>query len=288
MKKFPVLKTTFEGQTLRVETLPFGVQRICLMRSEIRNAFDEVMISELSKVLADLAATRDKFELRVLLLEGDGPVFCAGADLAYMKSLAAKGEPASLQDARFLGQLFFRLANFPVPVICAVKGAAIGGGLGLTACSDFVLAEEQAVFATSEVLLGIVPAVISPYIVRKIGLGNAAPFMLSGERFSAGRAKELGLVQEVAPQIIFDIELEKSLVKFLRAGPDAARRTKELLRKVSPLPNPNLFEATASAIAAARVSDEGQEGMGAFFEKRNPGWSQELSMLINRDSETKV
>ena len=259
-------------KTLRLETLPHGVKRLVLSRPAVRNAFDETMIGELKEALDSLAAIPEPETVRLLLLAGDGPIFSAGADLNYMKRLAASGESESLADARRLGQLFHALAAFPAPVICAVRGAAIGGGLGLAVCADYVLAEENATFATTEVRLGIVPAVISPYIVRKIGLAAALPLLLSGRRIKASEARDLGLVQQVAQGEKFDSVLEDVVLEFLHAGPEAARRTKQLLIQAAPLPTPDHAEFTAQSISQARRSEEGQTGLASFFDKKAPPW----------------
>lgn len=281
MKTFPVLQSFYSGTCVRVESLAHGIQRMVLARPEVRNAFNAKMIEEISEALTRLAAIHLAADMRLLLIEGEGSVFCAGADLSYMKELSQAGEAESVRDARRLGQMFFRLANFPTPVVCFVKGAAIGGGLGLAACSDFVLAESNAVFATSEVLLGIVPGVISPYVIRKVGVGFAAPFMLTGRRMTAEECLLSGLVSRVV-NISDDgaKTLEAVCGEFLMAGPNAARRTKELLRRVSPLPDPALFEHAAMSIAMARCSEEGQTGLQAFFDKQTPPWGQGLKELV--------
>jgi methylglutaconyl-CoA hydratase len=210
--------------------------------------------------------------MRLLILSGDGPVFSAGADINYMKRLAASGESESLVDARALAQLFYSLAAFPPPVICAVRGAALGGGLGLAVCADFVLADDKATFATTEVRLGIVPGVISPYVVRKVGAGTASPLLLSGRRLKAPEAKELGLVQQIVSADGFDAALDDVILEFLHAGPEGARRTKQLVLRAAPLPTPEHIEYTAQAIARARCSEEGQTGLQSFFDKKAPPW----------------
>ncbi len=276
----PDVSKDFNGQTLLVRHAGYGVVRLILNRPSVRNAFNAEMIAELSDVLAELAATRDENKMRVLVVEGAGQHFCAGADLVYMKAQAQAGEPQSLRDARLLGTLFFRLASFPTTVVAAVRGAAIGGGFGLACCSDVVVCESSSVFATSEVRLGIVPGVISPYIVRKLGAGRAAPFMLSGERLTAEQALRIGLVNTVVAspdESSFYKALAEVVSEQLKAGPNAARRTKELLRRIHPLPDPGLFEFTASSIALARCSPEGRHGLEKFFEKQSPDWTAELS-----------
>jgi methylglutaconyl-CoA hydratase len=269
---FPLEATLFAGATVRAEALAKGVARVVLDRPQVRNAFNAEMIRELSQALAELAALPCD-QLRLLLLVGEGNVFCAGADLAYMKEQASAEPARNLENARELGRMFRALAGFPAPVVSFVRGAAIGGGLGLAVCSDYVLAEPRAAFATSEVMLGLVPAVISPYLVRKLGLAHAAPLMLTGRRIEGTEALALGLAQRlVQPEETGEEALAKVLRDFLRAGPRAARATRELLLRVSPLPGPELFEATAAAIAAARASSEGQQGLQAFFNKSAPPW----------------
>lgn len=279
MRDFPVHRVITEATTLRVESLTLGVKRIVLARPDVRNAFDEAMSSELRDVLDHLAGIPEAEQMRLLLLEGEGKVFSAGADLGYMRRLAARSEEESADDARALARLFYALADFPAPVIAVVQGAAIGGGLGLTVCTDYVVADEGAVFATSEVLLGIVPAVISPYIIRKIGLANAAPIMLTGRRLVASEAKELGLVQRVVLPSERSTVLQDVVLDFLAAGPEAARRTKELIKQASPLPDPELIEFTAQQISQARSSPEGRKGLEAFFSKAPPAWAARVALL---------
>ena len=279
MRDFPVERVVTKATTLRVESLPLGVKRIVLARPEVRNAFDETMIAELRDVLDHLAGIPDSQQMRLLLLEGEGKVFSAGADLGYMKRLAARGESESFEDAKTLARLFYALADFPTPVIALVQGAAIGGGLGLSVCADFVLADAQSVFATSEVLLGIVPGVISPYIVRKIGLASAAPMMLTGRRVVADEAREMGLVQHITTASQRTTVLQSIMLDFLAAGPDAARRTKSLLKETLPLPSPELIDFTAREIAQARCSPEGKIGLEAFFAKAPPAWAARIELL---------
>jgi methylglutaconyl-CoA hydratase len=279
MKDLPVERIVTKASTLRVESLSLGVKRIVLTRPDVRNALDEMMIDELRDVLDHLATIPDPEQMRLLLVAGEGKVFCAGADLGYMKRLAGKSLEESFEDAKGLASLFYKLADFPTPVIAVVQGAAIGGGLGLTVASDYVLAEETAVFATSEVLLGIVPGVISPYIVRKIGLAAAAPLMLTGRRLSAREAVASGLVTRVVSAPELDNVLQEVVLDFLAAGPEAQRRTKELLKRAQPLPGPELIDFTAEAIAKARCSPEGKKGLEAFFSKAPPAWAARVEAL---------
>ena len=279
MRDFPVERVVTSATTLRVESLTLGVKRIVLSRPDVRNAFDETMIAELRDVLDHLAGIPDSQQMRLLLLEGEGKVFSAGADLGYMKRLSARSEAESFEDARSLARLFYALADFPTPVIAVVQGAAIGGGLGLSVCADYVLADEQSVFATSEVLLGIVPGVISPYIIRKIGLAAAVPMMLTGRRVTADEAQEMGLVQKVTLPSARPQALQNVVLDFLAAGPEAARRTKELLKHTSPLPSPELIDFTAKQIAEARCAPEGKMGLEAFFSKAPPAWAARVALL---------
>ena len=279
MKDLPVERIVTKASTLRVESLSLGVKRIVLARPDVRNALDETMIDELRDVLDHLATIPDPEQMRLLLVAGEGKVFCAGADLGYMKRLAGKSLEESFEEAKGLASLFYKLADFPTPVIAVVQGAAIGGGLGLTVASDYVLAEDTAVLATSEVLLGIVPGVISPYIVRKIGLAAAAPLMLTGRRLSAREAAASGLVTRVVSAPELENALQEVVLDFLAAGPEAQRRTKELLKRAQPLPGPELIDFTAEAIAKARCSPEGKKGLEAFFAKAPPAWAARVEAL---------
>lgn len=272
LPEFPAQARHGAWRTLRVERLAHGVARLALARPEVRNAFDATMVQELTAALGELARWPVE-QARALLLEGEGEVFCAGADLAGMRAQAQAGPEANLEDARALGRMFRALADFPAPVLCFVRGAAIGGGLGLAACSDHVLAEPGARFATSEVRLGLVPAVIGPYVVRKLGLAQAAPLMLSGRRIGAREAQAAGLVQELLdPAEAAEHALARILRDYLAAGPEAARATRDLLRRIAPLPGPDLAERCAAAIASARASAQGQAGLEAFFRRQAPPW----------------
>ncbi len=279
MKDLPVERIVTRTSTLRVESLSLGVKRIVLVRPDVRNAMDETTIHELRDVLDHLASIPDPEQMRLLLVAGEGKIFCSGADVGYMKRLGAKSVEESFEDAKGLASLFYKLADFPTPVVAVVQGAAIGGGLGLIVASDFVLADEAAVFATSEVLLGIVPGVISPYVVRRIGLAAAAPLMLTGRRLTAREAEAAGLVSKVVPLAELESALQGVVLDFLAAGPEAQRRTKELLKRAVPLPGPELIDFTAEAIARARSSPEGRKGLEAFFAKAPPAWAARVEAL---------
>ncbi len=284
MKDFPVESIEFEGSNIRVESLPLGVKRLVLARPKVRNAFDESTMSEIKAELDRLAVSLDPEQMRVLVFTGEGKLFSAGADVRYMRRLAERGEEESLVDARELAKLFHQLAEFPAPVVGAVRGAAIGGAFGLTVCMDHVLAEEGTVFSTAEVRLGIVPGVISPYIVRRLGLANASSLMMSGRRIGAEEAMRIGLVQNVAAPEAFEDTLQNVILEFLYAGPHAARRTKALIKKAHPLPDPELVEYTVGHIAQARCSQEGQAGLTAFFDKIPPPWATRVRELQKKKS----
>lgn len=272
LEAFPLERRIFEGERLGGDLLAHGVGRLRLTRPTLRNAFDGLMVEELTRCLEAFAAL-DALALRVLLLEGEGPVFCAGADLGYMRAQAESGLERNLADARALAGMFQRLAAFPAPVVCVVQGAALGGGLGLAVCSDVVIAEAAATFGTTEVRLGIVPGVISPFVLRKVGLAHGGPLMLTGKRIGAEEACAIGLVQQVAkPDASLETCVLAALGDQLQAGPQAARCTKALLLRAHPLPDPDWTEFTVQAIAQARGSEEGQAGLSAFLEKGVAPW----------------
>jgi methylglutaconyl-CoA hydratase len=279
MKDLPVERIVTRASALRVESLSLGVKRIVLARPDSRNALDEAMLQELRDVLDHLATIPDPEQMRLLLLAGEGKVFCAGADVGYMKRQGAKGVEESVEDAKGLASVFYKVADFPAPVVAVVQGAAIGAGFGLAVASDFVLAEESALFATSEVLLGIVPGVISPYVIRKIGLAAATPLMLTGRRVSAREAASSGLVSRVVSAAELETALQEVVLDFLAAGPEAQRRTKELIKRAMPLPGPEHIDFTADAIARARCSPEGKKGLEAFFAKAPPAWAARVEAL---------
>ncbi len=235
------------------------VLRVTLARPETRNAFDAALIAELSDVFVDVSTAR------AVILRGDGPSFCAGADVEWMRASADLDVDANLADATALRRMLEAIDGCRAPVVAAVHGHALGGGVGLVACSDIVLAHPRTVFAFSEVKLGIVPAVISPFALRKIGESAARRFFVTGERFDAETALRIGLVHEVADDL--DAALARVVAELRTAGPRAARHAKRLV-----LDRPDGPE-TARRIAERRTSDEGQEGLRAFLERRPPAWA---------------
>jgi enoyl-CoA hydratase/carnithine racemase len=242
---------------LRVER-DGALLRIAMARPERRNAFDASLIAELTDAFTDVG------DARAVVLSGDGPSFCAGADVEWMRSSVELTHDENVADALRLRAMLDAIDGCPAPVVARVQGHALGGGCGLVACSDIAIASPDAQFAFSEVKLGIVPAVISPFALAKIGPGAARRYFVTGERFGADVALRIGLVHEVAED--FDAAVEHVVGELLSAAPNAARAAKELARA------PLSAEETAQRIAAHRTSDEGQEGLRAFLEKRSPGW----------------
>jgi methylglutaconyl-CoA hydratase len=238
------------------------VLRIAMARPERRNAFDAALIADLTAAFAGAG------DARVVVLTGDGPSFSAGADVEWMRSSVDLSYEENVADALRLRAMLDAIDGCPAPVIGRVQGHALGGGCGLVACCDVVVAEPTAQFAFSEVKLGIVPAVISPFALAKIGPAAARRYFVTGERFGAGVALRIGLVHELADEL--DDAVARIVAELLSAGPDAARGAKELARA------PLGAEETARRIAAQRTSPEGQEGLRAFLEKRAAGWHTSL------------
>ena len=233
------------------------VLRVTLARPEMRNAFDAALIAALAEAFVDVGTAR------AVLLAGDGPSFCAGADVEWMRASADLEYDANVADANALRRMLEAIDGCPAPVVTAVQGHALGGGVGLVACSDIVIAHDRAVFAFSEVKLGIIPAVISPFALRKIGESAARRYFLTGERFDAQTALRLGLVHEVTADL--EGAVERVLAELRTAGPRAGRAAKRLV-----LDRPDGPE-TARRIAERRTSSEGQEGLAAFLAGRTPG-----------------
>ena len=232
---------------------------VTLARPESRNAFDAALITELSEAFVDVGASR------AVVLAGDGPSFCAGADVEWMRASADLDLEANVADANALRRMLEGIDSCPAPVVAVVQGHALGGGIGLVACADIAIAEPRAVFAFSEVKLGIVPAVISPFALRKIGESAARRYFVTGERFDAATALRIGLVHEVDPDLTG--ALDRVLTELRTAGPRATRHAKRLVLERPAGPE------TARRIAERRTSKEGQEGLRAFLERRRPEWA---------------
>jgi len=246
-----------------------AVEHLTLNRPDVRNAFNEDVIAGLTAWAADVASRSDK--PRAVVLAGAGKVFCAGADLQWMSKMVHYTEAENLRDATAMSRMFSALDTLPVPLIARIQGAALGGGCGLAAVSDIVVAEDQAVFGFTEVKLGILPAVISPFALAKIGRSAARELFLTGARFSAARAKEIGLVHAVVPAADLDAAVDQYLREILSSGPEGIAAAKALIPRV--WTSADATDITASAIAKQRVSPEGQEGMKAFLEKRKPAFT---------------
>lgn len=247
------------------------IEYLTLNRPEVRNAFNEHVIDELSR-WAD-ATSSDK-SVRVVVLAGAGKVFCAGADLTWMSKMVSYTHEENVRDAMAMARMFSALDSLPMPLIGRIQGAALGGGAGLAAVCDIVVADDQALFGFTEVKLGILPAVISPYALAKVGRSAARALFLTGMRFSAHRAKEIGLVHSVVPMDQLDANVQAYVNEVLSAGPEGIAAIKALIPKVWGLLATDAMTITAEAIAARRVSPEGQEGMKAFLEKRRATWNR--------------
>lgn len=246
------------------------VERLTLNRPDVRNALNDEVIAELTHWAARVREHRD---VRVAVIAGAGRTFSAGADLAWMARTVEYTHEQNVQDALAVARMFLALDTLPIPLIGRIQGAALGGGAGLAAVCDIVVAEDQAVFGFTEVKLGIVPAVISPFVLAKIGRSAARELFLSGIRFSADRAREIGLVHRVVPASVIDEHVESYVREVAAAGPEAVSAAKVLIREVWGRTPEQVVLTTAQSIAGRRVSDEGQEGLRAFLEKRKPAWS---------------
>jgi methylglutaconyl-CoA hydratase len=236
------------------------VLRVTLARPERRNAFDAALIAELTDAFADPG------DARAVVLAGEGPSFSAGADVEWMRASVELSYEENVHDARRLRRMLETIDGCPAPVIARVHGHALGGGCGLVACADVAVAHEETLFAFSEVKLGIIPSVISPFALAKIGPGAARRYFVTGERFDAATALRIGLVQELTADL--DGAVERVVGELLTAGPEAARAAKRLV-----VDRPDAL-GTERRIAERRTSGEGQEGLRAFLERRPPGWRE--------------
>ena len=256
---------------LRVERDgPFA--RVTLERPEVRNAFNAELISELRQTFEGLAGEGPD-ALRGVVLAGSGSVFCAGADVDWMRSAAGMSVADNERDAAALHLMLAAIDRCPAPVIARVQGAALGGGMGLCAVSDIVVATTDTTFGFTETKLGIIPAVISPFVMAKIGESHARALFATGQRFDAERALRIGLVHEVvADEAALDARLAELLGELRSAGPTAARSAKALVRELRALDPEEARQHTIRHIAQQRTSPEGQEGLSAFVDKRQPRW----------------
>jgi len=244
------------------------VVRVTLNRPEVRNAFNEELIAALT---AWAASVKPGGDARVAVIGGAGKAFCAGADLTWMSKMVAYTREENMRDARAAAAMFEALDRLPIPLVGRVHGAALGGGAGLAAVCDIVVSADDTIFGFTEVKLGIIPAVISPYTIAKIGRSAARELFLTGARFSAERAREIGLVHAVGDASELDRIVAKYVNDLLTSAPEAIAAAKALIADVSSRPA-DAAELTSQAIADRRVSAEGQDGMRAFLEKRPPAW----------------
>jgi len=249
------------GEPLRVER-DGPLLRITLARPDRRNALDAELIAALTKAFGEVG------DARAVVLSGEGDSFCAGADVEWMRAAAELSYEENVADSTRLRRMYEAIDHCPAPVVALVQRYVLGGGVGLVCCADTVVAADDAVFAFSEVKLGIVPAVISPFALARIGLGPARRYFVTGERFDAETALQLGLVHEVVARDELDAAVDRIVAEILTAGPEAARHAKLLV-----LDAPLDGLETARRIAERRTSDEGQEGLRAFLERRKPRWT---------------
>jgi methylglutaconyl-CoA hydratase len=247
-----------------------AVATVTLNRPEVHNAFNDEMIAELTDCARALAASRTT---RVVVLQGAGRSFCAGADLEWMRASLAWGEAENLADAERLAAMFEALDSLPQPLLGRVHGVALGGGVGLVACCDLACATDTAQFSFSEVKLGLAPAVIARYVVAKIGVSQARALFVAGERFGAYRAFDIGLIHGTVPAEELDDTVQSLAQKLLRNGSSAMAAAKRLVREAATLPAEEAQRRAVATIAGLQVSPEGQEGLRAFLEKRKPSWT---------------
>lgn len=234
------------------------------------NAFDDKIIAELTEQFELLAACKST---RVIILQANGKHFCAGADLAWMKRMKDYSFEENQQDSHALAKLLQRIYHHPKPVIASIKGCAFGGGVGLIAACDIAIATEQSSFCFSETKLGLLPAVISPYVVKAIGERHTKKLFLTAEIFSAATARDLYLLHDVCTEETLKVNVKNVAEQIIQNGPNAVRSSKQLINDTAPLPiTEAILDHTSERIATLRVSQEGQEGLSAFFEKRAPNW----------------
>lgn len=257
-------------QTIEFE-LNSGVATVWLNRPEIHNAFNEVMISEVLEIFSEISKMD---EVRIVLLRGRGKSFCAGADLNWMRDVAQYSYEQNYQESLQLSDCFFTIYNCPKPTIAVVHGAAIGGANGLLSACDMAICDEETIFSLSEVKIGIVPACISPYVIKRVGEYGAKELMLTGKRIKGKEAEHFKLVNKSLPDIQLQAYLDELISLLKSSGPNAMTQCKTLIDQVSnKITLTEALSYTAQMIAEIRASEEGQEGMAAFLEKRKPEWN---------------
>jgi len=261
MKTYSTLNVRREGAVLHAR----------LNRTDVRNAFNDELIAEGIDLFDTLS--RDPEGIRAVVLGGEGTVFCAGADLNWMSRMVSYTRDENIADSSKLAKLFAAINECPLPVIGRIQGAAIGGGVGLVAVCDIAIATSDAKFGLAEVKLGILPSVISPYVIAKIGASHARALFLTGERFDSARAMRIGLVHDVvSDETALDAAVARVVGELMTSGPDAVRECKRLIDFVSSCEAADAVPYTIEAIAERRVSEEGQGGMKAFLEKKKAPW----------------
>jgi methylglutaconyl-CoA hydratase len=247
-----------------------GVAKVTLNNPSKHNAFDDYMITQLSNTFTAIAENSD---VRLMILASEGQSFSAGADLDWMKRMAAYSYEENLEDAKALAGMLMMLNDMPQPTIARVQGAAFGGALGLISCCDIAVAATTASFALSEVKIGLVPATISPYVIAAIGERYAKRYFITAERFDANTALQMSLVHETVEEQLLDKKIEQLVTSILSNGPEAVAAAKQLISTVSgEVIDSTLIEHTCEVIAGIRVSTQGQEGLSAFLDKRKPNW----------------
>ena len=252
-----------------------GVARVTLNRPEVRNAFDDALISRLKETFSDVEKDDS---IRILVLAGNGPAFCAGADLNWMKRMAGFGYHENVSDARALAEMLSALDRMSKPTVARVHGPAFAGGTGLVAACDFAVGAPEAKFCFSEAKLGLSPATISPYVIRAIGERAARRYFLTAEVFGAEEAHRIGLLSILVPSSELDSKIDSLIQDLLAGGPEAHTKIKQLVRSVAGRQlDDALIAETARRIAEIRVSPEGKEGIASFLEKRKPSWCSKKS-----------
>lgn len=247
------------------------VIKVWLNRPEVHNAFNSTMLKELAAILDEIDRSE---EIRAVIFSGRGKSFSAGADLNWMKEMVDYSYEENLKDSAMISEVFYRIYNLKKPVIAAINGAAIGGGMGFVGASDIVIASEHAKFSLSEVRIGVVPACISPYLLKKTGEGPLKELFLTGERFGPEKALRVHLINDCVSHDKLMAAAEEKAAALLNCGPRAIAMCKKLFREVPGMPLEKAYDYTADMIARLRISDEAQEGMKAFLEKRKPSWQE--------------
>jgi methylglutaconyl-CoA hydratase len=262
------MRGAMDYRTLRIEETD-GVLTVSLNRPEVHNAFNDELIAE----AIDLFSSIGERTARAVVLRSDGPNFCAGADLNWMSRMVSYTREENIRDSSSLAKMYALMNECPIPIVGRIQGAAIGGGVGLVAVCDIAITTAASKFGLSEVKLGILPAVISPYVIAKIGESHARALFMTGERFDAERALRIGLVHSVvADDAELDAAVGKTVGLLKSSGPEAVRECKRLIAFVAAHPVDEAIPYTIDAIATRRVSEEGQQGMNAFLKKEKPPW----------------